>query len=271
VLRKILDLENLMNSKVYTYGSEFVILHPNRFTDIHFIGEVIRINLKRILFYHCKLKLFIPIAKVLEVITTKKCLQKFHLKSLSIQLFKTYENHHEGLFNITKYKLILSVALFKLGCDHKFLRFIRNEPFNLKMGLIPRDNPQEIRSKREADVVEALICAYLNSGGEVTTLSFMKWIGMDIDFIDAPIIRHFLMNVEKLVTCTDTWKSSYAVTTHLYFKYLGLNPRLITYLRSTFVNNECYAEIVDKASLHKHIFLASTDLQRQICCTIEDF
>ncbi|KAG5630643.1 hypothetical protein H5410_002360 [Solanum commersonii] len=86
-------------------------------------------------------------------------------------------------------------------------RFICNEPFNLKVGLIPSDNSQihsfgeeflmpsvkvysrakeEIKSERETDVVEALIGAYLSSGGEVVALSFMKWLGMDIDFIDAP-------------------------------------------------------------------------------------
>ncbi|KAH0724555.1 hypothetical protein KY289_000403 [Solanum tuberosum] len=60
----------------------------------------------------------------------------------------------------------------------------------------------EIISKSVADVVEALIGAYLSSGGEVATLSFMKWIAMDIDFIDALILRnlrHFLVNAEKLV------------------------------------------------------------------------
>ncbi|WMV07340.1 hypothetical protein MTR67_000725 [Solanum verrucosum] len=102
----------------------------------------------------------------------------------------------------------------------------------------------------------------------------MKWIMMDIDFIDAPILRQFLMNVEKLVIHLEFLGDivlGYVVTTHLYFKYSRLNPRLITNLRSTFVNNECYAQIVDKAGLHKHIVLASPDLQRQICCTVEDF
>jgi len=58
---------------------------------------------------------------------------------------------------------------------------------------------QNIRSKRVADVVEALIGAYLSSGGEVAALSLMKWLRMDIDFVDAPIQRHFPLNAEKLV------------------------------------------------------------------------
>ncbi|TMW85546.1 hypothetical protein EJD97_022973 [Solanum chilense] len=65
---------------------------------------------------HHKIKLCIPIAKILEVMTTKKCLKNFHLESLekfddsfliyamSIESFKTYENDHEGLPNIKKNK-----------------------------------------------------------------------------------------------------------------------------------------------------------------------
>uniref|UniRef100_A0A3Q7EB49 RNase III domain-containing protein n=1 Tax=Solanum lycopersicum TaxID=4081 RepID=A0A3Q7EB49_SOLLC len=63
---------------------------------------------------HSKLKLCIPIGKIFEGITTKKCLQKFHLESLgklgdsflkcdvSRQLFKNYESQHEGLLRIKK-------------------------------------------------------------------------------------------------------------------------------------------------------------------------
>ncbi|KAH0775697.1 hypothetical protein KY290_007108 [Solanum tuberosum] len=189
---------------------------------------------------------------------------------------------------------------------------------------------QNIRSKRVADVVKALIGAYLSSSGEVAVLSLMKWLGMDIDFVDAPIQRHFPLNAEKLVNVRyfesllhykfhdpsllvealthgsymlpeiprcyqvilDYKLSSvslslhrtpkvrisrrcavldYVVTSHLYFKYPGLSPGLITDLRSASVNNECYAQSAVKASLHKHIRHASPDLQRQICNTIEDF
>ena len=33
----------------------------------------------------------------------------------------------------------------------------------------------------------------------VADLSFMKWIGMDIDIIDAPILRHFIVNAKRIV------------------------------------------------------------------------
>ncbi|KAK4707858.1 hypothetical protein R3W88_028783 [Solanum pinnatisectum] len=301
-------------------------------------------NLKRTHLDHCTLNVPIPTAKILEAITTKKCLEKFHLESLetlgdsflkyaaSIKLFKTYENHHEGLLTVKKTQIISNAALCKLGCARKIPGFIRNEPFDLKAWIIPGDNSQvhsfddefltssdkmysrvkqKIKSKRVADVVEALIGAYLSSGGEVAALSFMKWLGVDINFVDAPMSRHFPMNAEKLVNvryfesllhykfndpsllvealthgsymlpeiprCYQRLEFlgdavlDYVVTAHLYSKYPGLTPGLITDLRSASVNNECYAQSAVKAGLHKHILHASQDLQRQICSTVEDF
>ncbi|TMW86618.1 hypothetical protein EJD97_021111 [Solanum chilense] len=301
-------------------------------------------NLKRMHLDHCTLDIFIPTIKVLEAMTTKKCLEKFHLESLetlgdsflkyasSIQLFKTYENHHEGLLTIKKNKIISNDALCRLGCARKIPGFIRNEPFDLKAWLIPGDNSQihtldeefltssdkmysrvkqKFKSKRVADVVEALIGAYLSSGGEVAALSFMKWLGVDIDFVDAPLPRNFPMNAEKLINvrylesllhykfndpsllvealthgsymlpeiprCYQRLEFlgdavlDYVVTAHLFFKYPGLTPGLITDLRSASVNNECYAQSAVKAGLHKHILHASQDLQRQILSTVEDF
>ncbi|TMW81163.1 hypothetical protein EJD97_011478 [Solanum chilense] len=101
-----------------------------------------------------KVKLCIPTAKILEIMTTKKCLQNLYLESLeklgdslliyaiSIQSFKTYDNYHEGLLKINKNKIIPNVASFKLGYAHKIMIFIRNEPFYLKVWTFPSDNPQ---------------------------------------------------------------------------------------------------------------------------------
>ena len=41
-------------------------------------------------------------------------------------------------------------------------------------------------------------------------------------------------------------------------------------MRSTFVNNECYAQYAVKASLHEHILHTSLDLQ-SICFTFKEF
>ncbi|XP_027768905.1 endoribonuclease Dicer homolog 2-like [Solanum pennellii] len=324
-------------STLYTYSYVPSIMH--RIESL-----VMASHLNSMLLIDCKLNVFIPTAMVLEAVTTRKCLEKFHLESLetlgdaflkyavSTQLFKTHENHHEGLLCVKKSKIISNAALCKLGCARKIPGFIRNEAFNLQAWIIPGDSSQvhsfneefmtssdkmysrikqKIRSKRVADVVEALIGAYLSSGGEVAALSLMKWLGMDIDFADAPIQRHFPLNAEKLVNvkylesllhykfhdpsllvealthgsymlpeiprCYQRLEFlgdavlDYVVTAHLYFKYPGLSPGLITDLRSASVNNECYAQSAIKASLHKHILHASPDLQRQICNTIEDF
>ncbi|KAG5629181.1 hypothetical protein H5410_000898 [Solanum commersonii] len=159
--RKILDLKNLMNSKVYTYGSES--LYSAR-TD-----------------------------SLLYVYTLE------FIRFLSIQLFKSYENHYEGLPSIKKNKIISNVALFKLGCARKILRFIRNEPFDLKVGLIPSDNSQVYNFGKEFLMLSVKMCSRVPTSaqpGKVAALSFMKWIGMDIDFIDAPMLRHFIVNVE---------------------------------------------------------------------------
>uniref|UniRef100_K4AU01 RNase III domain-containing protein n=1 Tax=Solanum lycopersicum TaxID=4081 RepID=K4AU01_SOLLC len=91
----------------------------------------------------------------------------------------------------------------------------------------------------------------------------MRWIGMDIDFIDTLMQRHFIVNAKKLVNvrhleithlkCLGDVVLDYVVTTQLYFKYSRLILRLITYLRSTFLNNECSTQSEVKASMLEHI------------------
>uniref|UniRef100_K4AU10 RNase III domain-containing protein n=1 Tax=Solanum lycopersicum TaxID=4081 RepID=K4AU10_SOLLC len=184
--------------------------------------------------------------------TTKKCLQNFHLESLeklgksflryaiSIQLFKSDENYHEGLLNIKKNKIISNVAFFKLGCARKILRFIGDEPFYLKVWTIPCENPQVFNLKKFLDVPTS------SWTGNVAALSFMKLIRMDIDFIYAPILRNFIVNAKNLVNV----------------RYLEITATLQV--------SRIFAYAF-KSSLHEHILHASPDLQRQICYTVENF
>ncbi|TMW96542.1 hypothetical protein EJD97_007186 [Solanum chilense] len=133
---------------------------------------------------------------------------------------------------------------------------------------------KESRNNRVADVVEALIGAYLSSHMQSSSYIIYEIIGMDINFIDAPLLCYFIVSAEKLVNhlgFLGDVVQDYVLTTHLYFKYSRLIPRLITYLRSIVVNNECYAQSEVKASTHEHIVHAPLDLQRQICCTVQDF
>ncbi|KAK0593324.1 hypothetical protein LWI29_034760 [Acer saccharum] len=301
---------------------------------------LLAVNLKKILM----LNVDIPTTKVLEAITTKKCQETFHLESLetlgdsflkyaaSQQLFKSYENSHEGLLSIKKEKIISNAALCKRGCDHDLPGFIRTEPFDPKRWIIPGDSCQsyvlneellsnenkiyiigskKVKSKTVADVVEALIGAFLSTGGESAGLLFLNWIGIEVDFEYMPNERPFQVHAEKLVNvrhlesllnykfrdpsllvealthgsymlpeiprCYQRLEFlgdavlDYLITMHLYNKYPGLSPGFLTDMRSASVNNDCYAQASVKHELHKHILHASHDLHKQIITTVESF
>ncbi|KAG6760040.1 hypothetical protein POTOM_036539 [Populus tomentosa] len=276
---------------------------------------LIAVNLKKMISDHCMQNVDIPAMKVLEAITTKKCQEKFHLESLetlgdsflkyaaSQQLFKLYQNHHEGLLSKKKEKIISNAALCRRGCDCKLPGFIRNEVFDPKLWMVPGDKcgsdllseellsesrkiyvrgRRKVGSKRVADVVEALIGAYLSTGGEVLALFFMDWIGIKVDFMIVPNERHFQLQAEKFVnvrylesllnysfrdpsllvealthgsymlpeipSCYQRLEFlgdavlDYLITMHLYKEYPGMSPGLLTDLRSASVNNDCYAQ-----------------------------
>ncbi|XP_040942410.1 endoribonuclease Dicer homolog 2 isoform X3 [Gossypium hirsutum] len=299
--------------------------------------------LKKMLLDHCVHNVAIPTMKVLEAITTKKCLESFHLESLETlgdsflkyavcqQLFKKHQNHHEGLLSIRKDKMISNTTLCMLGCDKKLPGFICDEPFDPKGWMVPGYNcgrhtlneeklntrkiyvsgRRKLKSKKVADVVEALIGAYLSTGGEVAALLFMNWIGITIDFRNIPYERHFEVQAEKIVNvqhlesllnysfqdpsllvealthgsymlaeipgCYQRLEFlgdsvlDYLITRHLYNKYPGISPGLLTDLRSASVNNNCYALSAVKAGLHKHILQSSQKLYKHIKETVESF
>ncbi|KAM4070956.1 hypothetical protein ACB094_11G024800 [Castanea mollissima] len=306
---------------------------------------LIAFNLKKMLLdHHCVQNDLIPTMKVLEAITTKKCQEKFHLESLetlgdsflkyaaSQQLFKTYQNQHEGLLSVKKEKIISNAALCKFGCGRKIPGFIRTEPFDPKMWIIPGEKSgsnalneellsnnrkiyikgnRKVKSKRVADVVEALIGAFLSTGGETAALLFMYWMGIKVDFHITPYERHFQVHAEELidVRCLESLLNysfhdpsllvealthgsymlpeiprcyqrleflgdavlDYLMTLHFYNKYPELSPGLLTDMRSASVNNDCYARTAVKFGLHKHILYASQDLQRHIVVTVDSF
>ncbi|XP_019181512.1 PREDICTED: endoribonuclease Dicer homolog 2-like [Ipomoea nil] len=303
---------------------------------------LVAVNLKKMVQDHCMQNVSIPTAKILEAITTKKCQESFHLESLetlgdsflkyaaSQQLFSSFENDHEGLLSVKKDKMVSNSALCRLACNQKIPGFIRTEPFDPKTWAIPCDyslplnldletlsptrkmysmGSRTIKGKRVADVAEALIGAYVSTAGEQAALSFMTWLGLDIQFIKVPRTRHFPVNAEKFVNVHHfenllNYKFSdpslllealthgsymlseiplcyqrlefigdavldYVITTYLYYKYPGLSPGLLTDLRSCSVNNDCYALCAIKADLQKHILYASNDLHGHIASTVE--
>ncbi|KAK6137785.1 hypothetical protein DH2020_028473 [Rehmannia glutinosa] len=248
---------------------------------------LIAANLKSMVLDHCTQNV-IPTLTILEAITTKKCQEKLHLESLetlgdsflkyavSQQLFKSYQNRHEGLLSIKREKIICNATLCKLGCDRKITGFIRNEPLDPKTWIIPGTNcanhifkeellssrkfyvgkSRKIKNKTVADVTEALIGAFLCAGGEIAALAFMAWLGINVEF-----------RLEFLGDAV----LDYLITVHLYLKYPGLSPGLLTDLRSASVNNDCYAHSAIKAELHQHILHLSPDLHRHIVETVSKF
>lgn len=81
----------------------------------------------------------------------------------------------------------------KCGSD-----FLSEEPLSERRKIYIRGR-REVKSKKVADVVEALIGAYLGAGGEVQALLFMDWIGIKVDFTIVPYERHFNLQAEKFV------------------------------------------------------------------------
>jgi endoribonuclease Dicer len=97
--------------------------------------------------------------------------------------------------------------------------FIRNEPFDPKTWIIPGAKPKSVkleefvckgrkfytrpnrklRRKVVADVVEALIGAFLSAGGETAALLFMDWIGIKVNFNITPDERQFNGCPENIV------------------------------------------------------------------------
>ncbi|KAL6504014.1 hypothetical protein OROGR_025937 [Orobanche gracilis] len=286
---------------------------------------LIAANLKSIALDHC-MRNVIPTLTVLEAITTKKCQEKIHLESLetlgdsflkyavSQQLFKLYQNRHEGLLSIRREK-----------------GFIRTEPLDIKKWIIPGTDcashilneelfssekvyvgqSRKIKSKTVADVTEALIGAFLSAGGETAALCFMAWLGIKVEFVSLPYMRNMCLNPELHVNtkylesllnyrfrdvsllvealthgsymrpeipgCYQRLEYlgdavlDYLITVHLYLKYPGLSPGLLTDLRSASVNNDCYAQSALKAELHKHLLHLSPDLHRHIVETVSKF
>ncbi|CAN1236292.1 Endoribonuclease Dicer homolog 2, partial [Linum grandiflorum] len=285
----------------------------------------------------------IPSEKILEAITTKTCQEKIHLESLETlgdsflkyaacqHLFKAHQNNHEGLLSIKKDRIVSNASLFSVGSRIKLPGFIRDAAFDPKTWMIPGSNTEDdslteellpnskkifvcktrtMKRKKVADVVEALIGAYLSSAGETAALLFMNSIGITVDFDTSPLERHFQLNPEKLINVSRlesvlnyTFNDpsllvealthgsymlpeiprcyqrleflgdsvlDYLITVHIYKKHPNISPGLLTDMRSASVNNDCYARSALKNELHKHILHASTKLHSDISRCIAD-
>ncbi|KAI9117824.1 hypothetical protein K1719_011239 [Acacia pycnantha] len=184
-------------------------------------------NLKKI----CKQN-DIPIVKILEAITAKECQEPFHYESLETlgdsflkyitceHLYQIHPSDNEGLLSKKKTEMISNVTLCRFGCNSKLSGFIRTSPFDPKKWIIPGNRSSNVALKEEltsdmenmyvignrkmkqkiiADIVEALIGAFLSTGGEKATLKFIDWVGIKVDFEITPNKRLLSIELERFV------------------------------------------------------------------------
>ncbi|GLJ43003.1 hypothetical protein SUGI_0892520 [Cryptomeria japonica] len=168
-------------------------------------------------------------SRVLEAITTERCMEGFSLERLEVlgdaflkysvsrRLFLVHDKLGEGQLTKKRSNAIKNLNLIKRAKVKGFQAYIRDEYFDPKhffaLGRPCKENctPENVNeihyyegnimkekvdgvivkcSKRHhwmhmktiADVVEALIGAYLVESGFKAALSFLKWIGIEIDF-----------------------------------------------------------------------------------------
>ncbi|KAJ1413779.1 Ribonuclease III domain [Sesbania bispinosa] len=266
---------------------------------------LIAFNLKKMLVDHC-MQGDIPLCKVLEAITAKECQEACDYDSLETlgdsflkyvagqQVFKTNQNHREGLLTQERNRLISNDALFNYGCSRRLTGFIRKETLDPNQWVIPGDKLQhilleeelvssrirvyvgrrrKIKAKVVADVVEALIGAFLSIGDEEAAISFINWIGIKIDTNIIPDERHLTLSFspEKLrLEFLGDAVLDYVITMHFYNEYPVdmLSSEFLTDMRSISVNNECYALSAIKAKLHEHI-LCDSQVEKQIAATVK--
>ncbi|KAJ0973480.1 hypothetical protein J5N97_021439 [Dioscorea zingiberensis] len=294
---------------------------------------------------HCTKNVMVPVAMVLEAITTKKCQEEFSLESLEmlgdsflkyatcLHLFKSYKHQHEGILSAKKDKIVSNVSLCQLGCNRNLPGFIRVDQFNPEQWYIPGDcyddfqvpqvvvssskdlyhmGTRHIKSKVVADCVEALIGACLHAGGEMVAFGLLRWLGMEIDFnkqitVESSIVArpedyvnikalekllqytfrnpsllvealtHASYQVPDIPSCYQRLEFlgdavlDHLITAHLYKKYPGLTPGLLTDLRSAAANNDCYAHAAAKAGLNKHILQASPELHEHMTFYLRNY
>ncbi|KAL9249577.1 Endoribonuclease Dicer homolog 4-like protein [Drosera capensis] len=118
-----------------------------------------------------------------------------------------------------------------------------------------------LQRKTIADVVEALIGAYLVDGGFKSAISFLQWIGIRTDFETSQVIRACalsasFMRVAALLNRLEFLGDAvmdYLITSFMYSAYPKLKPGQLTDLRSVLVRNASFAGVAVKLSFHKHI------------------
>lgn len=194
----------------------------------------------------------ITASRVLEAITTERCMEGFSLERLEVlgdaflkyavsrRLFLVFDKLDEGQLTKKRSNSIKNSNLYKRAKGKGFPAFIRDEYFDLKqyfalgrpcknvctpdvektIHYFEGDNAMAemdslsvkctkrhhlLHMKTIADVVEALIGAYLVDSGFPAALAFLKWMGIEIDF-DASLVGEACLqsrNNLSLIKCID--------------------------------------------------------------------
>ncbi|XP_043699597.1 endoribonuclease Dicer homolog 4-like isoform X2 [Telopea speciosissima] len=174
-------------------------------------------------------------SRVLEALTTEKCMERFSLERLEVlgdaflkyavgrHLFLLYEALDEGELTRRRSNIVNNTHLYKLATRRNLQVYIRDQPFEpCRFFAVGRPCPiicdmdtEEIihcqpkiesvaadaidvrcnrchhwlYKKTIADVVEALIGAFLVDSGFKAAISFLRWIGIEVDFEDSQVSK----------------------------------------------------------------------------------
>ncbi|XP_020536663.1 endoribonuclease Dicer homolog 3a isoform X2 [Jatropha curcas] len=150
--------------------------------------------------------------------------------AVSFNLFLRHPTKHEGQLTAHRKKIICNAALHKFGISRKLQEYIRDSEFNPRCWVAPGQRPiyyircecgidtlevpldakfqteekvfigkccsighRWMCSKTISDCVEAIIGAYYVSGGLMSAIHVMKWLGMGVD-LDLSLVDEAIKN-----------------------------------------------------------------------------
>ncbi|GFP81473.1 endoribonuclease dicer homolog 3 [Phtheirospermum japonicum] len=155
--------------------------------------------------------------------------------------------------------------------DSKFC----SENINLMLGKACDKGHRWIVSKTVSDCVEALIGAYYVGGGLTAAFSFMKWLGIEVEFepslIDSAVRMVSLYcyapkaeDIRDRLEFLGDAVLDVLITRHLYENHRNIDPGMLTDMRSASVNNDSFALAAVRFKLHPHLQHRSLHIDDQI-------
>ncbi|XP_031480421.1 endoribonuclease Dicer homolog 4 isoform X3 [Nymphaea colorata] len=295
--------------------------------------------------------------RVLEALTTEKCLERFSLERLEIlgdsflkyavsrHLFLSKEALNEGRLTDTRSSIVKNLNLYTLAVRRNLQVYIRDQCFNpcnffaygrLHTEMCDSDSEAKIHGRNEngefeyradssaikcskshqilfrktiADVVEALVGAFIVDSGFKAALAFLEWMGIavsfdpedvhsawpksqrkstQVDLVDCESLenllsykfRHKGLLVQAFTHPSSTGKHNggcyqrleflgdaavdYLIMSYLYSSYPNIKPGQLTDLRALTVNNNFFAHVAVRCSLHSYLINGSSALSELI-------